>query len=415
MLMNYFYIVKNKMSEMMLTKIIGILTNVIITFYIAKEMGLETFGKWIYLQTLVMIFYQPVCDGYKRYLIRETSKNKNYRFSVIIKESFKINMILLIVLLLIDLLFELECQLLYMGIINSAMIMNFFISGILNGKKLYIQSMLAESILKPIIILIGLGLLHFISDEKLSIKSYMWIIFFTGICTFIYSIILFKKYMSRSDENLKNELQIVGNSSSIIVLTSGKRNLINNITVLILGYYEENIIIGSLKIIERIIQPLIMIQTILSNYQMPLISNNYKENGYLKNEIKIKRKTKQVTLLCVILTVFLFAISYIINEYDYYKLPEDYMYAMLILSISTIVNVSFGIVGNLILMINEEKKLANFYLYYIILIIPLSYFVINENRFWGALLIMFINNVLINLVLYLYLKIRKKVDISIYG
>ena len=354
-------------------KLSNLLFGTLLAIVLARFLGPEGYGVYIYVFTLVSILAVPTLFGLPRLIVRETAKAEanekweimvgvwRWAFMVAVMLSVIVNLFVFVFFYLIsDTLSSLQIATFLWGMILMPLIVLGSLSGsALEGLRRVVLGRLSETVLRPACFIVLIFLLTIFSDvERINAATVMSLHVFAAGITFMVSIIFFLRRIPYPPDVKVKPIYMIKEWSVAVLpfaLSSGMVHLTRYTDIVILGMFTTSKDVGIYRVAIQggtlILFGLQIVTMLVSPYFVRMFTHqNYRQLR------KLLILTVQISagIAFVILLFFIFCGEKIIFIFFGNNYLEAYL-PLVIISIGQFVNAVVGPVNILLLMTGFEQ------------------------------------------------------------
>lgn len=227
----------------------------------------------------------------------------------------------------------------------------------LRGLRHVILAQIPESFIRPLLLMLGLLIALFAMQSKASVSHVMGFYIFCSIVAFIIGWLLFNRRKPKELESATVDFNSKAwfLAAFPIGLTSAMQVLSGELSVLYLGILSLDRDIAFFRIAVLISGVIVIFMQVSDSIMAPYFSRLYQQENY----IEIEKLIKKVCIGTAVLTIPIFILFLTFGEWllvVFYG--EDYQeayYPLIILSFGQLLNAVFGPVALLLVMTGKQK------------------------------------------------------------
>lgn len=405
-------------------KIIGILLGLLTTALLARMLGAEGYGVYVYSLAIITVLSIPAQLGMPELVVRETAK-----YMVDSKTSYvyglwkwSSSIVLLVTLLIISFVFS--WQLLIVNSPNSddskvllvALFLIPFISlgnlrgAALRGLKNVIIGQLPEMLVRPLVLVLLLIMMYLFSETLTPIYAMKIYVVSAFIAFLVGAFLLFKKKpenrLNRNEYDKKNWIY----AALPLSLISGMHMISSQADIIMINMFADSKQVGLYKVVVSISSLVAFGLQSMNMVVAPSFAELYKKNCMIELQDLVRRSARVVMLLSFLSLLLLVLFGRI--GLDFFFGPEytQGYFALILLAVGQFLNSIFGSVGSLLKMTGHEREAVKAVLLALIINIVLNYFLIPVHGILGAAFASIITLVVWNF--YMWLIVRQKIGIN---
>jgi O-antigen/teichoic acid export membrane protein len=410
-------------GQSFLIKILSLGVGFALQVLLARILKVEQFGIYMYvlawINILTLIGKLGLDQAAKKFL--PSFKNKSLKLSAYIRYSSNIVFLFSLLLGAIVILatYQVKDQIgqkLFSVFVGGAalLVVNThlqLIGSFLEALKKIISGQLPRSIIRPLLICVGLGFFAYFNITT-ALAAMVLNIISTLVALIIIGYYLFKYVPIQFSNYQKESLWI--KTAFPLLLSSGIHLLLTQTDIILLGYFKNTDLAGIYSSVSRISQLVLFGLTAVNIITAPLISELYNKN-------KLKKLQEMVSLsavLTLILTFPVILILAIITPSILNIFGAEFItgtMALRIILIGQFINAFSGSISFLMTMTNYHKESLFILSFATIINLILNIILIPKFGLEGAAITTAITTTFWNLTMYFYIKKKLKIDSTIFG
>ncbi len=417
---------KNTMLTMAF-RVVGAALVFLLQIILARVLGVNEYGIYSFVISWISIIALIGVLGFDtsltRFLPEYFQSNQWAYFHGIIKYSFRVclifsaliaTVIFFVVSLATDY-FESRTSFMYaLPLIVIVVLTNIRIAS-LRGMKRYVEAILPETILKPIVFIILISICYALGITIASREAII-ILIVAACVSLMVGGYLFKKTVAKISENDQPAYQgrYWLSSSLPMLLTAGAAYIISQTDIIMLGVLKDYSYSGVYSAVSRLSEVAIFFMAAVNFVIAPLISEAY--YGQDKKSLKdIVRKSTRISLSLALLSFIVFMLF---GQSFLGLFGDDFVvghYALIILLIGHLFNAASGAVGLLLSLTGYQLYAAKIMGGCALANIFFNYILIPEYGLLGAAFSTMFSTMLWNFLMLLKVRQVLKINPSIIG
>lgn len=278
----------------------------------------------------------------------------------------------------------------------------------LRGLRHVILAQIPESFIRPLLLMLGLLIALFAMQSKASVSHVMGFYIFCSIVAFIIGWLLFNRRKPKELESATVDFNSKAwfLAAFPIGLTSAMQVLSGELSVLYLGILSLDRDIAFFRIAILVSGIIMIFMQITDSIVAPYFSRLYQQRRY----IEIEKLIKKVCMISAVLTIPVFIFFIIIGEWllvRFYGVSyKAAYYPLVILSFGQLINAIIGPVALLLVMTGQQKLVTWNTLLSLLVNILLHVFLVPKYGVIGAAVASAISIILWNVLLWVQVKMK---------
>ncbi|MCI5144357.1 MAG: flippase [Candidatus Electrothrix sp. AR3] len=336
---------------------------------LARLLGPEQYGIYTFVLSIVALLNLPTQGGLPTLIMRETAKYQQAgdweRLQGVFKSAngFAVGISLSIAFVAATIIMQLHHQ-------NSKIFLWAFLllpisalsqvrQALLQGFRKVVQGSIPEQLVRPLVIIVLLGLSAVSGQQLLACRAVQYSIAGSFAAFFVGTFLLHKN-MPASVLLAKStyEFRTWSKSLAILVLVSGLGIVNNQITTVLLGILAAPSDVGLFRVASHGATILSLGLTVVNAVIAPHIVLFYQSRDYVQLQRMLTASVRVIFILALLIfMIYLFQGKMIITLLFGDEYLSSYS-ALIILSLGQLASVAFGSVALILNMIGKEKKIV---------------------------------------------------------
>tara|TARA_Y100001970_G_C14258417_1_gene877419 strand:+ start:9577 stop:10890 length:1314 start_codon:yes stop_codon:yes gene_type:complete len=390
-------------STTFLISVLTIISGYLFIYFINKIYGTAFVGVFTTTQSLFFIISILCTLGFDTYSLKVFSSNNNINYllsvySVIIKTTLLLSVVISFILYfnsnLISFFFNNDLlshpiKILSLSLI-PLVILNIHSQIFRAFKNMYLHSIYNRKFIIVIMFFLILILLIFNWDINSNNIFYLYLysMFFLAIISSLHIDIFLKK---KKKENSKQDLvfekenfsNLYSNSKSMLII-SLVFILFQYIDILLLAFLSTDENVGIYTIVLKISSITGIVLMAINSIAGPIISKLYFNDKLSEFSVYIKKMVRLSFIFSIPILLFIIFFSSLILSF-FGEQFNNYKYALIIMCLAQLINVSSGSVGLIMQMTNNEKIFRNIIVFSMVINFILNIILIPKFHVWGAI------------------------------
>jgi len=403
-----------------------------LSIILARLLGAEEFGIYVYVMTWVSVLSIPATFGFDRLVVRELAVyNSEKRWSevrgflkvsiiVILTQSL---VIMVLSYLILSFFIQISNKELYTSLLIGVLAVPFLGlinlgKGILRGIGRVVYSQMPNMFFLPFLMLVLLVTLKFIWNLNITAFNVIFLYIVASLITIILLVAFLKKYLPQEvfidTFNRKYKIkQWMGAAFSFFVL-SGMHIINSRTDIIMLGMFKTTADVGYYNVAARLSDVLTTVLLSVNGVIAPTISSLYSSGDKNKLQAFITKSSRLIFFLSLPVGIVLFFFgSWILRLYG-----KDFVEGLVVLRILLIaqfVNFSCGSVGLILNMTGNERITAFGFGVSALINVILNMFLIPIYGKEGAAVATGISIILWNITLFILIKKKLSLNTSAFS
>ena len=376
--------IAKKITGTFLLKVISALMSLVIGILLARIIGVEEYGIYSYVTTIIFFLSLPAGLGLKQILVKEVAKYDTQSLWGSIFRLLKISNYLVVassvvVVALVVLLVQFgdkvlaldSIYILYAGLsLIPLTLLNSHRQAALQGLRYVVLGQLPELIIQPVLFIGFILIFYLMSSQSLNAGWTMLLKLLAVFISFVAGSIMLKKVLAIKSKNyfpnnskMLSPLTELWNMADVIPVQSilpfmfieGMHLISNKTDILMLGLLTNPVEVAVYTVVSRGSQ---LINFVLMSVNLSLAANI--SSYYVRNENSKIQSLANRSAKVTFLIAGLFTVGFVLfGKYFLLLFGKEYSVgyaALLILSIGQLLNMSSGLTGLLLNMTGHEKS-----------------------------------------------------------
>ena len=392
-----------------------------LSIILARLLGAEEFGVYVYVITWVSVLSIPATFGFDRLVVRELAVYKSEKRWAEIRGFLKLSIIVILTqsfiivassYLILSFIVQINNKELYtsflIGILAVPVLCLINLGqGILRGIGRVVYSQMPIMFFLPCLMLLLVGGLKLIWGSNIKANSIIFLYIMAILIIIILVVAFLKKYLPKEvfNDTYSREYKIkqwMGSAFSFFVL-SGMHIINSRTDIIMLGILASSKDVAYYSVATRLVDSLTFVLMSVNSVIAPTIASLYNRNEKDKLQKIITRGARLAFYIAFpigILLIFFGKWLLLIFGRDFIS----GLYSLKILTVAQIVNISCGSVGLILNMSGNERITALVFGFSALLNIVLNLILIPLYGKEGAAIATSVTIVLWNIILYIIIK-----------